>query len=297
MRMRHVASAFVVALMVCWLQPARVVTWGFGGHRFITGRAVDLLPPDLRPFFQKYRTTVVEHSIDPDTYRTMGFTEETPRHFMDMDAYGRFPFASIPHDHTEAVATYGSDFVLKNGTLPWRTQEIYGKLRDAFRQLPASAYARDDIALFSAVMAHYVEDSFQPFHAAVNYDGQVTNQRGIHARFETDLLDRYLDKLRLEPPPVARIPSAREFVFATLTDSFQSVDAILAADRAAVQGRTAYDDEYFARLFERTRPLLEKRIGGAVSGVASMITSAWIDAGKPPLPVDAPPRPPRPVRR
>jgi len=28
-----------------------------------------------------------------------------------------------------------------------------------------------------------------------------------------------------------------------------------------------------------------------------MITQAWTDAGKPALPVDAPPRPPRPIRR
>ena len=50
-----------------------------------------LLPPEIRPFFQKFRTTVVEHAIDPDTYRTMGFVEEPPRHFLDMDAYGAVP--------------------------------------------------------------------------------------------------------------------------------------------------------------------------------------------------------------
>ena len=51
-------------------------------------RAIALLPPEIRPFFETYRTTIVEHAIDPDTYRTMGFAEEPPRHFLDMDAYG-----------------------------------------------------------------------------------------------------------------------------------------------------------------------------------------------------------------
>jgi hypothetical protein len=296
MGMRKVASAILLAV-VLWSFPTPLGAWGFNGHRFITDRAIDLLPQELRPFFQKYRTTVVEHAIDPDTYRTMGFTEETPRHFMDMDAYGPFPFTAIPHDYKEAVARRGVDFVLKNGTLPWRAQEIYDKLRDAFRQLPTSAYARDDVKLFSAVLAHYTEDSFQPFHAAVNYDGQLTNQQGIHARFETELVDRYADKLQLKPPAATEIPNAREFVFATLTDSFQAVDAILAADRAAAQGRTAYDDQYFAQLFEKTRPILERRLTGAMSGVASLIMSAWVDAGKPPLPAEAPSRPPRPIRR
>ena len=273
----------------------RMAAWGFTGHRFIAERAVALLPPEIRPFFAKYQVTVVEHAIDPDTYRTMGFTDEPPRHFLDMDAYGPFPFAALPHDYNEAVAQRGADFVIKNGVLPWRTQEIADRLAEAFKQ--ATPYARDDIKLFSAVIAHYVSDAFQPFHAATNYDGQLTGQNGIHARFETELVERYQDKLRIAPPPLTPIPSTRDFVFATLTDSFQLVDPILAADREAVQGRTMYDDQYFARLLEKTQPLLEKRLSGAMSGVASVITAAWTKAGKPAVPVDAPARPSRPIRQ
>jgi hypothetical protein len=47
----------------------------------------------------------------------------------------------------------------------------------------------------------------------------------------------------------------------------------------------------------KTGPILEKRINGAINGVASLITQAWIDAGKPALPPDAAPRPPRRIRR
>ena len=115
--------------------------WGFNGHKFITERAIDLLPPEIRPFFQKFRTTIVEHSIDPDTYRTWGSTEEPPRHFLDMDAYGPFPFTDLPHDYKEAVKKRGLDFVIKNGTLPWRAEEVYGQLRDAFKQLPVPTRA------------------------------------------------------------------------------------------------------------------------------------------------------------
>lgn len=295
--MRKILPVLVLALFLWPAQTAPLDAWGFTGHRFITGKAIDLLPPEIRPFFQKYRTTVVEHAIDPDTYRTMGFTEEPPRHFMDMDNYGAFPFTSIPHDYNDAVAKRGLDFVTKNGTVPWRAQEIYDRLRDAFRQLPASAFSRDDIELFSAVIAHYTEDAFQPFHACANYDGQLTHQQGIHSRFESELFDRYAADLRLSPPPVAYIPNARDFIFATLADSYQNVQPILDADRSAVAGRTLYDDEYFAQLFRNTRPILEKRVSGAMSGVASLVMSAWVDAGKPALPADAPPRPPRPIRR
>ena len=149
----------------------------------------------------------------------------------------------------------------------------------------------------SAVLAHYVGDSFQPLHACVNYDGQMTNQQGIHSRFESEMFDRYEAKLRITPAPLTTIPNAREFMFATLNDSFQQVETILAADREAVKGRTEYDDAYFSVLFEKSGPVMEQRMSGAISAVASLITSAWTEAGKPALPADNPPRTARPIRR
>src|SRR6188768_1007019 len=116
--MRKVLSVALVVVAVWTLRPVRVDAWGFNGHKFITEGAIELLPPEIRPFFQKFRTTVVEHSIDPDTYRTMGWVEEPPRHFLDMDSYGPFPFNDLPHDYAAAVTKRGVEFVLKNGTVP-----------------------------------------------------------------------------------------------------------------------------------------------------------------------------------
>ena len=295
--MRKALPIALVALALSALQPVQLDGWGFNGHRFITERAIEILPDEIRPFFQKFKATVVEHSIDPDTYRTVGFKEEEPRHFLDMDAYGPFPFTDLPHDYKEAVEKRGLDFVIKNGTVPWRAEEIYLELRNAFKSLPTQGYARDNVKLFSSVLSHYVGDAHQPFHAVINYDGQMTNQRGIHSRFETELFDRYRDKLRITPGVVTPIANAREFMFAILTDSAQLVAPILAADLEAVKGRTLYDDGYFAHMFEKTGPIMEKRMSGAITALASLITSARIDAGKPALPAEDPPRTPRPIRR
>ena len=295
--MRKALAVALFALVLSAFRPEPIGAWGFNGHRFITDRAIELLPAEIRPFFQAFRVTIVEHSIDPDTYRTIGFTDEPPRHFIDMDAYGPFPFKNLPRDFKEAVTVRGEAFVIKNGTVPWRAEEVYGMLRDAFAQLSTAPFARDNVKLFSSVLAHYVGDSFQPFHAALNYDGQMTNQQGIHSRFETELFDRYRDRLRITPGAAAPVPNVREFMFATLTDSFQHVEAILAADLEAVKGRTLYDDGYFAVMFEKTGPIMEKRLSGAMTGIASLITSAWIDAGRPDLPAENPPRVPRPIRR
>jgi hypothetical protein len=293
-RLTRATAAALVALTLTAGRATPVQAWGYAAHKFIMDRAIDRLPTEIRPFFQQYRTTIVEHAIDPDTYRTMGFVDEPPRHFLDMDAYGRPPFAALPHDYDQAIAKFGKDVVLKNGILPWRTQEIADHLRDAFKQ--TSPWARDDIKLFSAVLTHYISDAHQPFHAALNYDGQLTGQQGVHSRFEAELFERYQSRLRITPQPVTMVENVRDFTFAALAESFSQVDALLAADRAAAAGRPAYDDEYFEKFFERAQPVLEGRISGAITAAASVISSAWIQAGRPTLPAVAPARPPRPIR-
>ena len=135
-----------------------------------------------------------------------------------------------------------------------------------------------------------------PFHAALNYDGQLTGQWGIHSRFETELFLRYRDKLRVEPKPIVPVTDAREYIFETLIASFPLVQPVLDADKATVAGKEYYDDEYFEQFFEKVRPIRERRLNDSITGVASIITAAWTRAGKPALPVDDV-RVPRKVRR
>jgi hypothetical protein len=291
MRTRVVAALTIAALVAT---PGSASAWSIEVHKFIMARAIPLLPKEIRPYFEKYEATIAEHAGDPDLWRTVGWLEESPRHFVDMDAYGPYPFPELPHDYDEAVKRYGLEFVQKNGTLPWRAEEMYRKLVEAFTQ--KAPYSRENIRLFSSVLAHYTADAHQPFHAALNYDGQLTGQWGIHSRFETELFERYRSQLRLSPPAPLAISNPREFIFSALAASFALVQPILDADKAAVAGREFYDDGYFDKFFAATRPVLEKRLSDAISAVAGMISTAWVEAGRPPLPVDVP-TVPRPVRR
>jgi len=272
--------------------------WGFEVHRFITDRAIDRLPDAIRPFYQKHRAFIVERSVDPDLWRTAGWTDEPPRHFVDLDAYGQPPFPELPREYDRAVERYGAEFVHRNGTLPWRTGEIFGHLRRSFelQKKGVPGYALENVKFYSAVLAHYVEDGYVPFHAVLNYDGQLTGQHGIHGRWETELVVRHLQTLRLAPPAQAPVTDARTYMFDVLLASFPHAAAILAADKAAVAGRDEYDDEYFAILYRDTGPVLEQRLSAAISGVAAVITGAWQAGGRPDLPLD-PPRRNRKVRR
>ena len=297
--MRPLSSATLLAcLAVALLAPEPARAWGFDVHRLITDRAIALLPEPLRPFYEKHRSVIVEHSIDPDLWRNAGFSQEPPRHFLDMDVYGPHPFDALPRDYDEAVKKFGKQKVNRYGTLPWRTAEMYERLVKAFAGAarPDPGYAFEDVKFFSAFIAHYVADAHVPFHAALNYDGQLTGQWGIHSRFESQLVLRYLPRLEIAPQPTAPVRNARDFIFDTLIASFPKVDAILAGDRKIVGSRDEYDDEYFEALFKEVGPVAEQQLSAGISGVAAVITGAWETAGKPAVPVD-PPRVNRKVRR
>ena len=285
-----IAGAMAVVLGL----PSTVDAWGFEAHKFIVSRAIDLLPDAIRPFFEANRAFIVERSIDPDLWRSAGFTEEPPNHFLDLDAFGQYPFHDLPRAYDDAVKRHGVDKLKANGLLPWRTHEMAGRLVRGFEALHKNGqYARSDIRYFSAIIGHYVADAHVPLHAVVNYNGQLTGQTGLHNRWEDDLFLRYQKQLVLKPGPLRPIPHERDFIFEALLESSQLVPGVLAADKEAIGAREAYDDQYFETFFARTRPVLEKRLSDSITGVASMIAGAWEQAGKPSLPVTAPPSAPQ----
>jgi hypothetical protein len=283
----------VVSGVALCLVPAPAHAWGFAAHRFIMDRAIDLLPPALRPLFEKNRAMLVERSIDPDTWRSAGFDEEPPQHFVDLDweGYGKYPFKDLPRDYTDAVEKFGAARVKEMGTLPWRAEEFHGNLRRAFERYAGNPYGPFDILYFSATLGHYVGDAHVPFHAVWNYDGQLTNQHGIHGRFEALLFERYRDRFSIAPGPVTPIADVRTFIFDRLLEGTQLVPAILEADLAAIGSRDEYDEAYFDAFFAANKSVMERRLNESIVAVAGAIAGAWEAAGKPAAPVEQPSRP------
>src|SRR5436853_7515624 len=104
-RVRLLTAVAVLALFV----PAPAHAWGFVGHRLIMARALDLLPPELKPFFQRFRDEIVLRVIDPDLWRNVGW-EDDPNHFVDfgMPELGPYPFDKLPRDHGAALERFGA---------------------------------------------------------------------------------------------------------------------------------------------------------------------------------------------
>lgn len=292
-RMRKAIIATCAALV---LLPAPAFAWGFEAHRFVMDRAIALLPDPIRPLFEKHRAMVVERSIDPDTWRTAGWEQESPNHFLDLDweGYGKYPYAGLPRDLTAAIAKFGRERVEENGTVPWRTEEYFGNLRRAFESYARrGAFGSFDILFFAASLGHYAADAHVPFHAVLNYDGQLTNQHGIHSRFESILFERYRTRLTIEPRPAKAIADPRDFIFDVIIEGTQLVPPILASDLSAIGSRDVYDQAYYDAFFAANRAVMERRLSESITAVAGLITGAWEAAGRPPLPLDPPATPQR----
>ena len=244
----------------------------------------------MRPLFEANRTTLVEQSIDPDLWRNVVGESEDPHHYLDLDweGYGPYPFAGLPRDLDEAFKKFGKEQVERNGTVPWRTEEMYGKLKDAFATYERrGSFGRFDILFYAAWLAHYVSDAFVPLHTVVNHDGQLTGQRGVHTRWEALLFERYVRQLKLSPKPIAPIGSPRDFIFDVVRDGTRLASEVLEADRVAIGTRDVYDDAYYAAFFKGSGLLMQRRIDESTVAVAAMIAGAWEAAGKPPVPVRA----------
>jgi len=287
-----------LAMLATLFAPAPSFAWGFEAHKFITEHAIALLPPELKPLFERRKAFVIERSIDPDLWRSVGWETEAPNHFVDLDFFGKYPFSELPREYDRAVQKYGRDVIHAQGLLPWRTQEFFGRLRRAFEGLkrqPPAAYAQDDILLFSAVLSHYIGDGHVPLHSVVNYDGQQTNQHGIHSRWEAELFERNRATLKIAPAPPQPVTDPRDLMFDVLLASNRLAERVLAADKKAAAGRSFYDAEYFEVLAKEQLPVLQQRLNDSITAVASVIVGAWTAAGRPAVPVERT-RQPRPIR-
>jgi hypothetical protein len=282
-------------LLLC---PTPSQAWGFEAHRFIAEQMIALLPAEIRSVFEQRRAMIVERVVDPDLWRNI-FPEEDPNHFVDLDYYGTYPFDELPREYDRAVQKWGREAVHSQGMSPWRTAEIFGKLQREFegwkRENPSSFLA-DNIAFYAAVMAHYISDAHVPLHAVVNYDGQNTNQRGVHSRWESELFERTRARLKVAPAAPRAVTTPREFTFEALLVSNRLADAVLESDRRAATGREFYDDGYFTAFEADQFPVMERRINESITAVASLIIGAWEAAGRPAIPPTGA-RKPRPIPR
>ena len=116
---------FHFLILICPLLIANLPAhcWGFYAHQKINYYAVFLLPPEMVVLFKPNIVFLSEHAIDPDK-RRYALPDEGPRHYIDIDHYGTYPYASLPRKWNDAVAKFGEDSLKQHGIVPWHVQTM-----------------------------------------------------------------------------------------------------------------------------------------------------------------------------
>lgn len=268
--------------------------WGFFGHRLITQVAVYRLPGTMQPFYYRHLAELVRQSTAPDERRATD-PNEAGKHYIDMDHYSEDnPFGKVPQDYNAAVEKFTADTLRKYGTVPWVIAETTEQLTNAFRE-------RDTVAIvkLSAELGHYVSDAFVPLHTTINYDGQLTNQAGLHSLWESALPETYIAEYNITYEPAAFIKNPQAEAWTTVQRSYGFLTETF--DRAGkVEKMMPGPERYtFAHRYGKTQRRYsdafaaeyEKLVGGMVANrlklaptlVASLWLTAWQNAGKPDL--------------
>ena len=123
-------------------------------------------------------------------------------------------------------------------------------------------------------------------HTTLNYNGELTGQKGIHFRHESDLVNSYLEEIerKISVSNPVHVSDLTGFIFDYIEESNYNVDLILIADKHSFQrSGNEYNDEYYRLLWQRTKYVTIDSIERSARNLASLIYSAWLAAGSPNL--------------
>lgn len=265
--------------------------WGFWAHKRINQEAISTLPKKLRAFYAGHEDFIAEHATTPDKRRYVD-SAEACRHYIDLDWYEVAPFDLLPQNWYTAVTRYSEDSMKAHGILPWHIQATYARLVSAFQRKDENAILR-----LSADLGHYVADAHVPLHTTVNYDGQQTEQEGIHALWETRLPELFGEGYDLRVKKAKYIADPLSAAWQIVFESHSYLDSVLSMEkrvqdqfpedqRYVMEKRgtwkvKTFSPEYAAAYHELLNGMVEQRMRKAIYMTSSLWMSAWIEAGRP----------------
>ena len=290
MKLRHYLLDFVVAISFLWV-PHLCKAWGFNAHIVINREAVKLLPGELGIYFLHNITYISRHSIDPDLWRQdpEKYPHEARGHYIDADLYDDYPFENIPRSWEALLSAFGEENIEQWGTAPWRINDFFQRLTQDFIE-----GRWEEARLTAAALGHYVADLHMPLHVVENYNGQLSGNKGIHMRWELDMVDFFLLRSVYPPEELIQIADPLSFAFDIVTESYPHHRKILKSDSLARKMLSFNDREKIANrnelilgtgyeeiLFRESGDLARNQMELASNRIASYWYSAWIKAGRP----------------
>ena len=268
--------------------------WGFYAHRKINYSAVFLLPPEMMILYKPNINFLSEHATDPDK-RRYAVPTEGMRHYIDIDHYGQYPYDALPRKWDDAVKKFGEDSLNAHGIVPWQIQRAVAALTSAFKEKDFSKIMKR-----SAELGHYVADAHVPLHNNSNHNGQFTNQRGIHAFWESRVPELLAEKeFDFFIGKAAYIQNIGDFIWKRVLESAKAADSVLSFEKTlslkfsddkkyAFEERNGklirqYSSAYTIAYNKILDGMIERRMRQSIFSIASLWYTAWVNAGQPDL--------------
>ncbi len=193
------------------------------------------------------------------------------------------------------------DHLTEYGIAPYHLELMQRRLTTAFKERNTKKILR-----LSAEIGHYIGDCHVPLHTTENYNGQMSNQVGIHGFWESRIPELFADnEYDYFTGKAEYLNNFHGFVWKTITDSHALLDSVLLTEKDMV-ARLPQDKQFcyeerlgvnvlvqckdFARSWQtRMNGMVETRMRAAIRAVGCAWYTAWIDAGQPDLTkLDAP---------
>lgn len=268
-------------------------SWGFFAHKKINRLAVFTLPSGMIKFYKNNIYYLTEHAVDPDK-RRYADSAEAARHYLDADHYGHAPFDSIPERWQDAADKFSEDTLKAYGIIPWQIQRTYYSLVKAFENRDSSK-----ILKYSADLGHYISDAHVPLHTTENYNGQLTNQVGIHGFWESRLPELYSKDYDFFVGKAHYIENPLKESWKILKNTYSYKDSVLIIEarlskkfpsdrKFSFSERNGivvkeYSEAYSNAYHQALNGMIERQMRASIIKVGSFWYSAWVDAGQPAL--------------
>ncbi|MCJ0742609.1 zinc dependent phospholipase C family protein [Pedobacter montanisoli] len=267
-------------------------SWGFFAHRRINQLAIFTLPQDMIRFYKANHKYITEHAIDPDKRRYIN-PAEAARHYLDVENYENH-IDSIPEKWDDAVKKYGSKKLDEDGIVPWQIQRTYYNLVKAFKEHDSLK-----ILKYSADLGHYIADAHVPLHTTRNHNGQLTEQVGIHAFWESRIPELFAQNYNFIVGKAYYINNPLKEAWDIVRQSHTMVDSVLRFEATlnkafpsdqkydfSQRGNAVmkqYSSAYSKAYQDKLNSMIERRMKASILKVGCFWYSAWIDAGQPVL--------------
>ena len=128
--------------------------------------------------------------------------DEAHRHFIDLEDFPvRNYRKDIPKNWNAAVQKFTLQKLEEFGTAPWAIRAVYDELVQVFKTYPKEqdrlTENAEKMIRLMADLGHYIADIHVPLHTTSNYNGQLSQQEGIHSLWESVLPELFYDSYLL----------------------------------------------------------------------------------------------------